>query len=176
MNTHPDDASAALASIQTRQAQVIRAVQIPIWYWWAVTVGMVIIGAAADTRRPLVLGIVIPIAAISLAGLTVAMILGTGRGVRLKSDELLGSRGALLIVGFVGLIIAITLGLGFGLKAAGVPEPATISTATGGLLLTLTGSSLTHRLNQIMLANRAGLTNGAGQANRTGLSNPEQAQ
>ena len=124
----------------------------------------------------------IPIAAISLAGLTVAMILGTGRGVRLKSDELLGGRGALLIVGFVWLIIAITLGLGFGLKAAGVPEPASISTAAGGLLLALTGPSLTHRLNQIMLANRAGLANGAGlanssgPANRTGLSNPEQAQ
>jgi hypothetical protein len=170
MNTHPDDASAALASIQIRQAQVIRAVQIPFWYWWAVAAGMVIIGAAVDTRRPLVLGIVIPIAAISLAGLTVAMILGTGRGVRLKSDELLGRRGALLIVGFVWLIIAITLGLGFGLQAAGAPEPATISTAAGGLLLALTGPSLTNRLNQIMLGNRAGLTS------RTGLGNPEQVQ
>jgi hypothetical protein len=158
MNTHPDDASAALASIQTRQAQVIRAFQIPVWYWWAVAAGMVIIGAAADTRRPVVLGIVIPIAALALAGLTVAMILGTGRGARLKSDELLGGRGAVLIVGFVWLIIAITLGLGFGLKAASVPEPATISTAVGGLLLALTGPSLTHRLNQIMLSNRAGLS------------------
>ena len=170
MNTHPDEASAALASIQTRQAQVIRASSIPSWYWWAVAAGMVIIGVATDTRRPLVLGVVIPLAALCIAGLTVAMILGIGRGARIKSDELLGGRGAVLIVGFVWLIIAITLGLGFGLKAAGTPEPATISTAAGGLVLALSGPAVSRRLNQIMLANRAGVSN------RAGLTNPEQAQ
>ena len=164
MNPHPDEASAALASIQARQAQVIRAAQIPSWYWWAVAAGMVIIGVATDTRRPLVLGIAIPLAALFIAGLTVAMILGTGRGARIKSDELLGGRGALLILGFVGLDIAVTLGLGFGLKATGTPEPATISTAAGGLLLALSGPAVTRRLNQVMLGNRAGRADLSGRA------------
>ena len=125
---------------------------------------MVIIGVATDTRRPLVLAIAIPLAALCIAGLTAAMILGTGRGARIKSDELLGGRGALLIVGFVWLIIAITLGLGFGLKAASTPEPATIATAAGGLLLALSGPAVTRRLNQIMLGNRAGMSGQAGLA------------
>ena len=158
MNTHPDEASAALADIQSRQEQVIRAALIPNWYWWAVAVGMVAIGAAVDTKRPVVLGVVIPVAALCIAGLTVAMIVGAGRGARIKSDELLGPKGALLIVGFDWLIVGVTLGLGFGLRAAGTPEPATIATAVGGLLLGLTGPALGRELNKIMLGNRAGMS------------------
>jgi hypothetical protein len=158
MNAHPDEASAALADIHSRQEQVIRAALIPAWYWWAVAVGMVVIGATADTRKQAVLGVVIPIAAVCIAGLTVAMILGAGRGARIKSDELLGSRGALLIVSFDWLIVGLTLGLAFGLRAAGVPEPATIATAAGGLLLGLSGPAVNRRLNKIMLGNRAGMS------------------
>jgi len=157
MNTAPDEASASLAQIRDRQEQVIRAALIPNWYWWAIGVGMVAIGAAADTRRPVVLAVVIPLAAIAMAALTVAMILGAGRGARIKSDELLGERGALLIVGFVFLIDGVTLGLAFGLRALGTPEPATIATAAGAVLLILGGPALNRRLNKIMMSNRAGL-------------------
>jgi hypothetical protein len=85
------------------------------------------------------------------------MIFGAGRGARIKSDELLGGHGALLIVGFVWLIVGLTLGLGFGLRALGAPTPATIATAVGASVLILRGSAVTRRLNKIMMSNRAGL-------------------
>lgn len=44
--------------------------------------------------------------------------------------------GALLIVGFVWLVVGLTLGIGFGLRAAGSPVPATIATVIGGVALT----------------------------------------
>jgi hypothetical protein len=161
MNTapHPDEASDALARIRSSQQQVIRTALIPVWYWWAVAVGMVVMGGAADTKKPVMLGLAIPVAALCIAALTLAMIFGLGRGARIKSDELLGTRGALLIVGFVWLIVGLTLGLGFGLRAAGTPAPATIATAAGAILLGLTGPALNRRLNKIMLSNRAGLSN-----------------
>jgi hypothetical protein len=154
---HPEEAAAALAQIRSSQEQVIRAALIPAWYWWAVAVGMVAIGAAVDTREPVVLGVVIPIVALGIAALTLAMIFGAGRGARIKSDELLGGRGALAIVGFVWVIVGLTLGIGFGLRAAGVPDPATIATAAGALGLALSGPGLNRRLGKIMLSNRAGL-------------------
>ena len=157
MNTAPDEASAALAQIRDRQEHVIRAALIPNWYWWAIGVGMVAIGAAADTRRPVVLGVVIPIVALAMAALTIAVIVGAGRGARIKSNELLGGRGALLIVGFVWLIDGLTIGGAFGLLALRAPEPATIATAGGALLLVLLGPALNRRLNKIMMDNRAGL-------------------
>jgi hypothetical protein len=158
MNATPDEASSALANIRARQEQVISAVRIPTWYWWAVAIGMVVIGAAADTRKPVVLAVVIPLAALAIAAVTGAMIFGIWRGAQVRSGELLGGPGALLIVGFVWLIVGLTLGIAFGLRAAGTPDPATIATAVGGLTLALSGPALNRRLSRIMLANRAGLT------------------
>jgi len=157
VNAHPDEASAALADIQSRQEQVIRSAWIPTWYWWVVAVGMVVIGAAADTRRPVVLGVVIPIAGLCIAALTMAMIIGAGRGARINSNQLLGGRGALVIVGFVWLIVGLTIGLAFGLRAAGSGEPGTIATAVGAVLLGLSGPAVNRRLNKIMMSNRTGM-------------------
>lgn len=157
MGTAPDEARAALAQIRGHQEQVIRAALIPTWYWWTIGVGMVAIGAVADSRRPVVLATVIPVVAVCMAALTVAMIFGVGRGARIKSDELLGGRGALLIIAFVWLVVGLTLGLAFGLRALGAPEPATIATAVGALVLVLRGPAVTRRLNRIMMSNRAGL-------------------
>jgi hypothetical protein len=70
MNTAPDEARAALARIRDQQEQVIRAALVPTWYWWTIGVGMVAIGAAADTRRPVVIAVVVPIVALCMAALT----------------------------------------------------------------------------------------------------------
>jgi hypothetical protein len=157
MNTAPDEASAALAQIRDHQERVIRAAIIPNWYWWAIGIGMVAIGAAADTRKPVVLGVVIPIVALGMVALTIAMILGIGRGARIKSNELLGGRGALLIVASDWLIVGLTIGTAFALRALRVPEPATIATAVGALVLVIIGPVLSRKLNKIMMDNRAGL-------------------
>ena len=157
MTTAPDEASAALAQIRDHQEQVIRTALIPTWYWWAIGVGMVATGAAVDTRRPVVLAVVIPIVALCMAALTMAMIFGVGRGARIKSNELLGGRGALLIVSFDWLIVGLTLGLAFGLRALGASEPATTATAVGAVVLVTRGPALARRLNKIMMSNRAGL-------------------
>src|SRR5215469_16726786 len=152
----PDDAASALAGIRQQQKQVIDAILVPSWYWWTVAAGMVVIGAATDTRRAVVLAAAIPVAAVIIAALTLGMIFGTYRRAQVRSAELLGDRGALLIVGFVWLVVGLTLGIGFGLRAAGAPAPATIGTAIGGAALAAGGPALMRRLRTIMLSNRAG--------------------
>lgn len=154
----PDEAASALAEIRQRQGQVIDAVLVPNWYWWAVAVAMVAIGAAADTRHTLVLGVVIPIAAVLIAILTGAMIFGVYRHAQVRSSELLGGRGAAAIVGFVWLVVGLTLGIAFGLRAAGNHLPGTIATVIGGIALAAGGPFLMRSLRQIMLGNRAGNT------------------
>jgi hypothetical protein len=152
----PDEAAAALAEIGQQQEKAIEAVPVPVWYWWVVAAGMVAIGAAVDTHSAAVLAVVIPIAVLVIAGLTAAMIFGTYRRVRVRDRELLGDRGALAIVGFTWLIVGLTLGLAFGLRAAGVPRPATIATVAGGAALVTGGPLLMRALRRIMLGNRAG--------------------
>ena len=153
----PDEAAGALAEIRQRQERVIDAVLVPGWYWWVIAAGMVAIGAAVDTRRHAVLATLLPIAIVIIVVLTVAMILGGYRRVQVHGNELLGNRGAVAIVGFVWLIIGLTLGVAFALRAAGTQLPATIATAIGGLVMIGSGPLLMRRLRKIMLGNRAGI-------------------
>jgi hypothetical protein len=152
----PDEATSALAQIRQQQGKVIDAVLVPSWYWWAVAAGMVAIGAATDTREAVVLAVVIPIAAVLIAALTAAMIFGAYRHAQVRSSELLGGRGAVAIVGFVWLVVGLTLGIGFALRASGANLPATIATAIGGAVLVAGGPFLMRKLREIMLGNRAG--------------------
>ena len=151
----PEEAASALAGIRRQQERVIDAVLVPRWYWSAVGTAILAIGAATDSHRTTVLAIVIPVAVVAIVAMTGAMIFGAYRGAQVGS-ELLGERGALSIVVFVWLVVALTLGIGFGLRAAGAPWPATIATAIGGAALAYGGPRLMRRLRAIMLSNRAG--------------------
>ena len=152
----PDEATSALVQIRHQQARVIEAVLVPAWYWWVVAAGMLAIGAATDTRDAVILAVVIPVAVTVMAALTAAMIFGAYRHAQLRSGDLLRGRGAIAIVGFVWLVVGLTLGIGFALRAAGTHIPATIATAAGGAALVTGGPHLMRRLRQIMLGNRAG--------------------
>ena len=91
-----------------------------------------------------------------LVALTGAMIFGLPGRARVRSNDLLGPRGALAIVGYVWLIVGLTLGAGFALRAAGASAPATIATVVGGVAMLATGPLLSRWLRRTMLANRAG--------------------
>jgi len=54
--------------------------------------------------------------------------------------------------------VGCTLGLAFGLRAAGVHYPATLACLAGGIALGLGGPVLMRALRRIMLGNRAGST------------------
>ena len=153
----PEDATSALAEISRHQEKIIDAALVPAWYWWVVAAGMLAIGAAVDTHSRDVLAAVLSPAIGVIAVLSAAMIFGAYRRVQLRSSELLGGRGAVAIVGFIWLIVGVTLGIAFGLRAAGAPAPATIATAAGGAALVTGGPLLMRMLRRMMLGNRAGL-------------------
>ncbi len=152
----PDEAATALAEVRQRQRQLIDSAAIPIWYWPVVAAAMIAIGAAADTKSAAVLAVTIPCAVVVLLTLTGVMIFGVPGRARVRSRDLLGPRGALAIVGFVALIVGLTLGAGFGLRAAGASAPATIATVIGGVAIIVAGPLLSRWLRRTMLANRAG--------------------
>ena len=69
----------------------------------------------------------------------------------------LGKVLALLIVGTVWLIVGLTIGVAFGLRALGSPAPGTIATAGCGAALIVCGPRLMRRLRRIMMSRRAGV-------------------
>ena len=152
----PDEAAKALAHIRQRQEQVVDVTAIPAWYWWAVGALMVGLSLAVETRRSTVIGL-------GVSGFVLGILAATGwvvrRALRVQvRNELLGARGVLLILGFVGAVVAVTLAVAFSLRAAGVGHPATLADLVGAAALIEGGPVLTRRLRRIMLANTAGGT------------------
>jgi hypothetical protein len=151
----PGEAGAALAEIRRRQGQVIDGTLAPNWYWWAVAVPMVGLGVVVDARDPVAIAFSAVIFAVGVALLTGWIVVGGFRSVKVH-DALLGPRGAGLIVGFVWVLVAATIGLAFALLAAGVPYPATIATIACAAALVVGGPALMRRLRALMRGRRAG--------------------
>lgn len=149
------EADKALTEIQNRQRQVIDVATVPAWYWWAVGALMVVLAVGVDTRTPVAIGVTVPVFVIGLLSATGLAVRGQFRVAQLRRG-LLDGRGVLAILGFVALIIGITLGAAFALRAGGVSYPATLACLIGGVLLGLGGPILMRTLRQIMLGNRAG--------------------
>ncbi|GAB4061350.1 hypothetical protein [Catellatospora paridis] len=149
----PDEAAQALARIREQQEQVIDALSIPDWYWWLLGGLTLALTAAVESADPVALGA-------GVAVFVVGLLTGTGWVVRGSlhvklSNALLGARGIGLILGFVALTVAISLGLAFSLQAAGVGYPATWGTLASAVLLVAGGPLLTRALRRGMLDRRA---------------------
>lgn len=152
----PEQASSALAEISRRQEQVIDALLPPTWYWWSVAGACVVIGAAVDSDNTVVRAVLFPIAIGVIVALSAAMIFGHYRHARVRNRELLDGPGALAIVFTAWLVVGVTIGTGFGLRAAGAPIPATLAAIVGADLLLAAGPVLRRVLRRVMLSNLTG--------------------
>jgi hypothetical protein len=152
---HSGQAAQALAEIQARQQHVIDQAHVPAWYWWAVGALMVVLAAGVDTRTPAAVGAAVSVFVVGLLAATAVAVSGQIRHARLRNG-LLDGLGVAAILGFVALIVGVTLGIALALRAAGTPYPATLACLAGGLAMGLGGPVLMRTLRQIMLGNRAG--------------------
>jgi len=150
----PDEAAQALAQVRARQEQVIDVAGIPIWYWWLIGGLMVVFTAAVESGVRAYIGI-------GTAVFVVGLVAGTGwvirKALRVQvRNDLLGFKGVGLILGFVAVTVAVSLGVGFGLQAAGVGHPATWGNATAAVMLVVGGPWLGRALRRVMLERRTG--------------------
>jgi uncharacterized membrane protein YgdD (TMEM256/DUF423 family) len=120
----PDEAADALARIVGRQEQVIKHVIVPRWYWWTIAALMVGFAAAVDSRVPEVIAVATIVFVVAVVNITGSLVRATLRRAQPR-DELLGPLGVLAILGFVAVIVGVSLPISFALQAAAVPYPAT---------------------------------------------------
>lgn len=153
----PDEATVALAEIARRRQQVVTLTIIPTWFWWAIAVLMLGLAVAAETRRPVVVGIATAVFVLGVLGVTGRLVLGIVRRAQPRND-LLGPAGVLAILGFVAAILAVSLPTSFALDAAGFRYPATVGILFGGVCMVIGGPLLMRYLRRRMLADRAGVS------------------
>lgn len=143
------DALRGLGEVAAARRAVVETVLVPNWYWWLVGALVVGIGAAADTRRPgVVVGVTVP-AALLIAAATAWMIAGRGRAQ--LSKDLLGPSFVVGLLAFIWILVGASLGLAFGLRAAGVGMPGLAGTLLCSLGLVVGGPVFMHRLRRNML-------------------------
>jgi hypothetical protein len=155
-SVRPDEAAQALDEIGQRQEQVIRLVILPNWFWWAIAVLMVGESAAADSGRPLVIGVGTTVFVLGVLAVTAAVVQRGVRSAQVHRD-LLKPTAVLAILGLVAAVLAVTLPTAFALKAAGASHPATWGTVAGGLVMAIGGPLLMRALQRMMLDNRSGI-------------------
>ncbi|HZN77237.1 MAG TPA: hypothetical protein VFC00_36890 [Micromonosporaceae bacterium] len=151
----PEEAARALVEIEQRHEQVIRLATIPTWFWWAIAGLIVGLSAAIESRRPLVLGIGIAVFVVGILATVGRIVAGSVLHAQPRND-LVRPAGVIAILGFVALVLAVTLPTGFALKAAGTRYPATLSALICGVLIVLGGPLLMRYLHRVMRANVTG--------------------
>jgi hypothetical protein len=151
----PAEAAQALTDIQLRQQQVIDLATIPVWYWWAVGALMVVLAVGVDLHSPVAIGLTVPVFVVGMLAATGWVVGRAFRHAQLRNG-LMDGRAVAAILVFDAIIVGGTIGLAFGLRAAGVGHPATLASVAGGLVMGVGGPVLMRRLRAIMLGNRTG--------------------
>ncbi len=144
------EAAAELAEIQQRQEQVIKAVLVPVWYWWVIAAGIVTIGAARDSGDLIVQAITIPLAALVMVVLTGVRIPEVRRRVQVYSAPQARARAAAAIIGMIVLADAAIVATAASLHAARF-HPATIGCAAGAAVIVIAGPLVNRYLRRLML-------------------------
>jgi hypothetical protein len=153
-----DEAARALDEIRTRQRQAIDASAIPDWYWLAIGALMILFTAGVESHQPLAAALAAGVFALGIAGSVAA----ANRHRRAKTSwRYLGRAGALTIVGFVALLVAVSLGLSLGLSAAGIRWSATVGNTVAGITMAIGGPLLTRRLRRLATRHADGVTYGS---------------
>jgi hypothetical protein len=145
------EAAAELAEIRRRQEQVIKAVLVPVWFWWVIAAGIVAIGVARDSGDLTVEAITIPLAALVMAVLTGAMIPELRRRVKVHSASP-GGRAATAIIGMIVLVDGVILGAAASLHAAHLRYPGTIGCAAGAAVIVIAGPLVNRYMRRLMLS------------------------
>ena len=160
------EAAVELAEIQRRQEQVIKAALVPVWYWWALAVPIVAIGAARDSGNLVVQAITIPLAVLVMAVLIGAGIPELRRRVKVHSTPRTVARVVAAIVGMIVLVDGVILGTAASLHAARF-HPGTIGCAAGAAVLVIAGPLLNRYVRRLMLSQARQQMSGAPQAGGT---------
>ena len=160
------EAAAELAEIQRRQEQVIKAVLVPVWYWWPIAAAMIAYGAARDSGDFVVQVTVIPLAVLVMVVMIVATIPAVRR-VQVHSATQPGARFAAALVGMILLVDGVSVAIAASLAAPRVPYPITIGCAAGAAVLVIAGPLLSRYLRRLMLSRARQQISGAPQAGGT---------
>jgi hypothetical protein len=137
------EARAALLAIDDRRRQVLREVDVPAWYWWAVAAGWVAIGLLTDFAPPWASGIGTVLFGAVHAAVAPRVLTGRHRTAQLSVHrDLVGRRVPVVVFAALVVMVVVSIALGFALNADGAEHPVTIASVFVGVTIVLGGPRL----------------------------------
>lgn len=135
----PQDARAALNSVERGRLIVIDEIGLPRWYWWGLALGWLALGFVIDLKHAWLT--VVATFAFGAVHASVAARAASGRRrtqhLSVRSEIAGGYRTVRLVIACVAALGALTVGLGWAATADGAKHPVTIASAFVALTILL---------------------------------------
>src|SRR5690348_16898410 len=139
----PQEARAALDTIERGRRRVIDEIDLPRWYWWGLALGWIALGYVTDLKHPwLTAAATLAFGAVHAA---VAPRVASGRHRSPKLSvraELTGRRTAQLVIGCVASLGVVTIAGALAASADGARHPVTIASMFVAVIIVLGGPQL----------------------------------
>jgi hypothetical protein len=138
------EARLALESVRRGRQQVVEEIGMPWWYWWGLAAAWVVLGLLANFNAPWWI-VTVATVAVGAAHATVSHRVLAGRqrtgDVRVCGD-VAGERGMLLVIGFLLVLVGVTIAVALGLDADGAGHPSIWASCFTAVLVVLGGPRL----------------------------------
>lgn len=146
------EAQSALAEVEHGRRRVVEEIGMPLWYWWGLALGWIVVGIVADLDRPWLGG-----AVTLLFGAVHAAFFSRVRSGRRRTSQLSvrASTGlrhtSLFVLLSLLVLVAITITAAVLAAADGARHPATMASVLTAVCILLGGPAAMDRLRRIVL-------------------------
>jgi hypothetical protein len=139
----PEEAQAALRTVNRERRRVIDQIDVPTWYWWGLAIGWIALGVIADLKH----GWLTTVATLAFgavhASVAPRVIDGRRGSDRLRvGRDVVGRQISLLILGGLVALAGVTVGVSLALQADGARHPTTAASILVAVILVLGGPRL----------------------------------
>jgi hypothetical protein len=135
-----DDAREALAAVERGRRALLNEVGLPAWYLWGLALGWLALGIVADVAGPWISGAGTLLFGAAHASAYRRVASGRRRSSRVSlRRETVGDRGLLVVLGWLLVMIGVTVVAALLAAADGARHPATMASVLVGVVIVLGG-------------------------------------
>jgi hypothetical protein len=145
----PQEARAALDTIDRDRRRVIDEIDLPRWYWWGLALGWIALGFVTDLKHPWLTAAGTLLFGAVHAAVAPRVASGRHRTHHLSvRQELTGRHTARLVIGCVASLGVVTIAAALAASADGARHPVTIASCFVAVTIVLGGPQLLARVRR----------------------------